>query len=544
MAERSADTRHMARTWSHEDVRRLAAGHLVMMRDGSAATRPVPTWIAEAALGVADTDSAESIASTYPEDRPLLIDAFSRALEEPGVLQTVHLRMLADHQWSHVELTWLNLLGSDDVAGVLCFVRRVAGPPVTPPEEGESGDHNATHWMVMTLDPSGVIVSVDGRLHDMLGYEPAEVVGHRPTEFLPVESASDSVRLWLELRERPGNVSTSRRPWLRKDGRSIWLEASYLNREQDGHAPVTAVVWDITERMAQEQALRHREAEVRALAEDFRLLADEVPAAVFRCRADGTVEFHNARWAELLQERTGVSRLHDLVAPRDWPILNATLWRLATEPRSEQRTVELQGNDGTSVWRLSLRSMGDVQAGPRSFVGSVSEVSAALQLRREARHDPLTGLLNRHGLTEEIEASLAGDPTTLVVLFLDLDGFKAVNDTYGHDMGDTVLREVARRLTTGLRPDDVLARYGGDEFVAVCHVSDSANVDAIRERLILSLGGPIAFEGGTWPPRASIGAARPEPGDTPAMLLRRADHAMFEVKRARTSSRTYTERHG
>ncbi|MDA8279947.1 MAG: diguanylate cyclase [Actinomycetota bacterium] len=530
-----------AALWSREELRELVRGQFVLMRDASAANLPVPTWLADASLGVIDTDSADSIAATYPADRPLLIDLFGRSLEQPGELLSARLRMKAGDHWLHTEITWLNLLGTDDLDGIVCMVRPVDGPPITPPEEADAGDHDATHWMVMTLADSGLIASVEGRLRDMLGYEPDEVVGHRPTEFLPVESASDSVKLWLELRTRPGNVNTSRRPWLRKDGTSIWLEASYLNREQEGDAPVTAVVWDITERMAQEQALRQREAEVRALAEDFRLLADEVPAAVFRCTADGTVEFHNARWAELLPGSDGITRLHDLVAASDWPVLTDMLWRLAVAPRTEQRTAELRGSDGTSTWRLSLRSMGEVQAGPRSFVGSLSEVSDTLKLRREARQDPLTGLLNRQGLTEQLQQALSGDPSRTVVLFIDLDEFKAVNDTFGHDTGDTVLREVARRLATGLRPDDMLARYGGDEFVAMCTVSGTANADAIRERLILALGGPIELEDGRWQPRASIGAARPEPGDTPASLVRRADLAMFEVKRALSSSYQDTE---
>jgi len=518
-------------------MRELVRGRLVLMRDASAATLPVPEWLADASLGVVDTDSAESLANTYPADRHLLIDVFGRSIERPGDPQTERLRMKVGDHWLHMEITWLNLLGTPDVDGIVCLVRPVAGQPITAPEDREAGDHDATNWMVMTLDDSGVIVSVAGRLRDMLGYETDEVIGQRPTKFLPVESAGDSVRLWLELREHPGNVSTSRRPWLRKDGTSIWLEASYLNRAQQGDAPVTAVVWDITERMAQEQALRQREAEVRALAEDFRLLADEVPAAVFRCSADGTVEFHNARWTELLEGREGVTRLHDLVAPPDWPALNAVLRRLALGARTDQRTVDLRGSDGTSVWRLGLRSMGDAHTGPRSFVGSVSEVSDTLQLRREARQDPLTGLLNRHGLTEQLEKALSGNPARTAVVFLDLDRFKAVNDSFGHDAGDTVLREVARRLTGGLRPTDVLARYGGDEFVAVCTAADTTNLDAIAQRLIHALGGPIEFEDGNWEPQASIGVVRSEPGDTPASLIHRADLAMFAVKRARASSK-------
>lgn len=525
------------RTWAREDLIDLVRDRAVCLRDASAGNLPVPSWLAQPALRIVEHDSAEAIAATYPADRPVLIDVFSRALERPGEPQAERIRIEVDGEWVHEEVTWLNLLGTADIDALVCTMRAVDGPPITPPNDRGAGDHDDGHWMVMTLDPSAMIVGVEGRLQDMLGYRPDEVIGRRPTEFLPVESATDSVRLWLELRERPGNVNTSRRPWLRKDGTSIWLEASYLNRQADGDAPVMAVVWDITRRMVQEQALRQREADVRALAEDFRLLADEVPSPVFRCSADGIVEFHNARWSELRQVRGGVARLHDIVAVADRPTLDATLQELATAPRADQRTLELHGSDDRSVWRLSLRSMGDTRNGPRSFVGSLSEVSATLQLRRQAREDPLTGLLNRHELTDRLQAALENDPAHTVVLFADLDRFKGVNDALGHEAGDSVLREVGRRLRLGLRPGDVVARYGGDEFVAVCSVSEGADLDAIRERLVLALGGPIELDEGSWQPRASIGVARAEPGDTPASLVRRADLAMFEVKRRRTSSR-------
>ncbi len=518
----------------------LAQGQSVCLRDANAGTVPVPAWLRDASLAVIEGDSPDVIAAIYPADRPVLIDLFGRCLAQPGELVTGRVRSAVIGDWHHTEITWLNLLDSDDVGALVVLVREVDGPPIDPPVEQVAGDHDAANWMVLTIDEHAQITAVEGRLQDMLGYRVDEVVGRRPTEFLPLESASDSVDLWVQLRSRPGNVNTSRRPWLRKDGTSIWLEASYLNRTDSGDAPVMAVVWDITVRMAQEQALRQREAEVRALAEDFRLLADEVPSAVFRCSADGTVQFHNARWTELLHGRPGVTRLHDIVATEDRPVLDAMLRDLATATQADRRSVELGGSDGASVWRLSVRSMGGTREGPRSFVGSLSEVSAAVRLRREAREDPLTGLPNRHGLEEHLQAALAEDPAGTLVLFVDLDGFKVVNDTYGHDAGDAVLAEVARRLRLGLRPEDVVARYGGDEFVAVCSRSAQTDEDVIRERLELALGGPIELGGGSWQPRASIGAARPVEGDDHASLVRRADQAMFAVKRTRSSPRGRT----
>jgi diguanylate cyclase (GGDEF)-like protein len=149
----------------------------------------------------------------------------------------------------------------------------------------------------------------------------------------------------------------------------------------------------------------------------------------------------------------------------------------------------------------------------------------------------LTGLLNRHGIERCLADALAEDPVEVLVAFIDLDGFKAVNDGHGHDAGDDVLRQMGARLRDAVRPRDDVARYGGDEFVIVCRQASVGAELAVTERVERILVEPIRFTGGWWQPEASIGMARATIDDDTSSLLRRADHSMYDVKRSHHAER-------
>lgn len=154
-----------------------------------------------------------------------------------------------------------------------------------------------------------------------------------------------------------------------------------------------------------------------------------------------------------------------------------------------------------------------------------------------ARRDALTGTADRAVLHEHLAtamSSIADGPGALAVLFIDLDAFKAVNDEHGHHMGDRVLVDVARRLLAGVRPNDLVARYGGDEFVVVCEHVDPAEARAIVARLTRALEQPIGLDGHTIPIGASIGVAiTRNPTLAPVRLVALADADMYRVKAAR-----------
>jgi diguanylate cyclase (GGDEF)-like protein len=158
------------------------------------------------------------------------------------------------------------------------------------------------------------------------------------------------------------------------------------------------------------------------------------------------------------------------------------------------------------------------------------------RLRYEATHDPLTGLPNRSLFRELGEQALAraerhGSETA--VLFLDLDGFKHVNDTLGHAMGDTVLVEIAARLRIGVRSGDVIARIGGDEFCVLCErVAGETEAKELARRLVDVVSVPLLLGGHEMELGTSIGVAIDDRGDTTIeKLIRNADVGLYQAKR-------------
>ncbi len=174
--------------------------------------------------------------------------------------------------------------------------------------------------------------------------------------------------------------------------------------------------------------------------------------------------------------------------------------------------------------------------GVLSSTRDVTEGKRAEQaLVHRATHDSLTSLANRHLLTDRLTQALVRMeryPNRLTVFFVDLDGFKAVNDTHGHEAGDQVLVEVARRLLRITRNQDTVARLGGDEFVVLCDpLVDRRRVDEIARRIVATLAEPYQTTAGTLRLTASVGAASADDASVDATtILRNADAGMYAAK--------------
>lgn len=177
-------------------------------------------------------------------------------------------------------------------------------------------------------------------------------------------------------------------------------------------------------------------------------------------------------------------------------------------------------------WQLALRRLRAEQA-----------------LAHQASHDELTGLPNRRTLLEKVDEALrqlrSGSVKAVAVLFCDLDGFKPINDTLGHQAGDEVLRVVAQRLRGCAASSDVVGRFGGDEFLIVCRDDGGGSVDALVERIRRALAEPIQVREKTCTVGASIGVAVTTDGSASSdSLISEADQAMYALKQSTRATRS------
>ncbi|WP_375781990.1 putative bifunctional diguanylate cyclase/phosphodiesterase [Streptomyces zingiberis] len=244
------------------------------------------------------------------------------------------------------------------------------------------------------------------------------------------------------------------------------------------------------------------------------------------------------------------SRLSSLIHPEDVDGVMREVGRLLSAPPETEPTTRIEcrfraggGRAAGGAW-LNVESTVNRHEGGLIFNSrDVTErVRLQAQLRHSAEHDPLTDLPNRALFTERVRRALGGrrstDPGT-AVLFIDLDGFKAVNDTIGHQAGDELLIHAARRLRESVRAGDTAARLGGDEFAALILGDGCRNradcelrISEIADRLRLALSEPYRVAGTEVRVAASIGVAFAEPGISPGTLMRNADLAMYRAKAA------------
>ena len=328
----------------------------------------------------------------------------------------------------------------------------------------------------------------------------------------------------------------------RADGTVTWLVVNsqpVYERLSDGQVRLTGVVSTFTDVTAARSA-------ARALArseEQFRSAMAHAPVGMAIVGLDGTfVEVNRALCRILGYDEASLvgSTFQAVTHPDDLESDLGLLGRLRAgeidhylmEKRYLTRT-------GAVIWvQLAVSMSKDLDGQPAYYIAQVQDITATRaaqeRLEHQALHDPLTGLANRDLLMDRLSHALAGAARTghgPVVLFADLDFFKEVNDSMGHEAGDLVLLTVADRLRSTVRPADTVARLGGDEFVVVADGGDGPGaMQSLAERVRRAIEEPLEVGGREVRLGASIGVVAATPEDDARSLVRAADAAMYRAK--------------
>jgi diguanylate cyclase (GGDEF)-like protein/PAS domain S-box-containing protein len=397
----------------------------------------------------------------------------------------------------------------------------------------------ASPCSVVITDGKGVIEYVNPKFTELTGYSSEEAIGQNPRILKSNRVPSKTYEeLWATI--------TTGREWrgeflnLKKNGELYWESASIspIFNDQDAITHFVAVKEDITERKRAEKALRESE-------ERFRNILENAPIGMSVMSLEGRFMLVNSSLCELVgykKEELEKLTFQEITHPEDLEPHLANVQRLLdgsiTSFNMEKRYIR---KDRQIVWaQLTSSVIRDSDGVPMYLVAQIEDISdrrrSQEQIHLMAYYDALTGLPNRRLLLDRLNHALAQArryQRSMALLFLDLDNFKHVNDTMGHDIGDELLKVVAGRLQACVRAVDTVCRQGGDEFIIVLtEIAHLQGVAVVANKIIEAISEPISLQEKELRITTSIGIAVYSVAgtDDEKELMKKADSAMYEAK--------------
>ena len=392
----------------------------------------------------------------------------------------------------------------------------------------------------MCLDEDMRVVYVNQRLADISGTPRDHWIGktHRELGY-----PDDLVQFWEGHNRKVFDTAevVTYEFEIENSGQRQWYETTISPLiAPDGHVGfVIATSRDITARKATEESLRTSQdllerAQRIAHVGTWRLTS-ATNAVTWSAELSRMVGLDPALPAPDLQDQ------ERLFTPESWASLNLAITEAEQDGTPYELELQMVRPDGSTGWMLArgeaVRASDQTIIGVQGVALDITERKSTMErLQAMATHDILTGLPNRAGLIAEITRGLSADRRSgraTAVLMLDLDGFKDVNDVFGHSTGDDLLVSIAARLRGSVRGSDLVARLGGDEFVVVMrHLNEPTDALNAADRLVKTFHKPFSLHAGEVFVTASIGVAIANPTDDADALVGNADTAMYAAKEA------------
>ena len=387
--------------------------------------------------------------------------------------------------------------------------------------------------LIAYVDADETYRFVNARCREMFGIEPEDLVGRKVAELLPPAAYAQTAPHLARVRQ--GERARFQRTVVRNGRECNELVELIPDQDASGHVVgFYGLVHDVTD-------LHAAQAKAEESEQRLRRITDNIPSMVAYIDRDRRYRF-NSRYYETwldrpLSEITG-RLVSEVLGPAAYAAIRENLDRAFAGERVDF-DVEVKDADGARFVRGTYIPDVDANGQVIGIYSSSADVTPLKQVERQlerlAQNDALTGLPNRHMFNDGIAAALRRSQragTNVALLFLDIDGFKRINDTLGHAAGDDVLREFARRLLASVRATDLVARLAGDEFVIVLegiHTRDECRF--VARKILAAMRSDIRAGDAAIRVTTSIGIAIGHGGaTTPEALLKRADSALYAAK--------------
>ncbi len=402
-------------------------------------------------------------------------------------------------------------------------------------------------------DTNGNIIFVSPQVDALLGYSADEFLQQGDSLWFSLVHPDDKDKVveafesLIKLGE-PYDIECRAR---KKSGEWLWVhDRAVVTSDSNGFRTVTGLISDITVRKRAEESLLFKTALLEAQAEttiDGILVVDESDRIVLANKRFGS-QFGIPD--ELLSTRDDQVVLKHVTDKVEQPIAFVERVKYLNSHRDEKSRDELRFKNGKIFDRYSaplVDSRGQYRGRIWYFRDITDRKAAEHRIQYLAYYDDLTGLPNRTLLQDRLDKAVADarrQKHKVALLFLDLDGFKDINDSLGHSAGDLLLQGVAERLKKWGREQDTVARLGGDEFLGMLtYIRDVPGVAVAAERLMDVLDGPFVIQGHSLHVNCSVGISIfPENGEDGESLIKNADAAMYSAKQSgRRSFRFFTE---